>query len=384
MQNGFLEYPRVSLELEHKVERLLPLLRPAGGGLYLVSTGLEAQRALQRRFYDAATDADITEKFKQTLSRIVDAKVVVLGVPSDVGAGFRRGANLGPQYIREALLAADASYPEYCQDAGIVDIGDVIVVPQLLHDEMLSESQIASVQQALYPELPADRRAALPVSPLSIAEHALRWVFELNPGVKPLVLGGDHSCAWPVVSALHNAGKRFSIVQSDAHTDLMSERMGIRVCFATWTFHANELIGRNGRVIQVGIRASRFPKEHWEEGLSVRQFWAEEVRRDPGLALEAVVASVRACCLPVYFSNDIDGTDAAFADATGTPEPDGLAVDWLLALIERLGREVGFVGADLMEVAPLLGAQEGRITLETSVRYVRASLNALLAPAPRP
>jgi agmatinase len=179
---------------------------------------------------------------------------------------------------------------------------------------------------------------------------------------------------------LHQAGKRFCIVQSDAHTDLMSERMGIRVCFATWTFHANELIGRNGRVIQVGIRASRFPREHWEQSLSVKQFWAEDVLAAPEAVLEAVVACVGACGLPVYFSNDIDGTDAAFADATGTPEVDGLAVDWLLRLIERLGRDVGLLGADLMEVAPLLGADEGRVTLDTSVRYVRASLAALLGP----
>ena len=37
------------------------LLRPAGGGLYLVSTGRAEQQALQRRFYAADTEADVTE-----------------------------------------------------------------------------------------------------------------------------------------------------------------------------------------------------------------------------------------------------------------------------------------------------------------------------------
>ena len=38
------------------------LLRPAGGGLYLVSTGRAEQRALQRRFYEADSEADVTER----------------------------------------------------------------------------------------------------------------------------------------------------------------------------------------------------------------------------------------------------------------------------------------------------------------------------------
>jgi len=98
--------------------------------------------------------------------------------------------------------------------------------------------------------------------------------------------------------------------------------------------------------------------------------------------MEHILAAVRATGLPVYLSNDIDGTDDSVADACGTPEPDGLDVDWLLTLIGRLGREVGLAGADLMEVAPLLGANSGEQTLQVAARYVRASLDALLAGSP--
>jgi agmatinase len=181
------------------------------------------------------------------------------------------------------------------------------------------------------------------------------------------------------VKALSDVGKRFCIVQPDAHTDLLAERLGVRMCFATWTYHANDLVGRNKRVIQVGVRASGKPKEHWESSLGVRQFWADEIASDPEGALDAVLSAVRATGLPVYLSNDIDGTDDSIADACGTPEPGGLSADWLLTLIERLGREAGVAGADVMEVAPLLGADGGRETLRVAARYARASLNALLA-----
>jgi agmatinase len=358
------------------------LLRPAGGGLYLVSTGRAEQRALQRRFYEADTEADVTERFLGTLERLPSARIVLLGVPSDVGAGFRRGANLGPQAIRARLLDADPDWLGYCKANGIIDVGDVFVVPQLLDDRMLSDGQLARSRQALYPDVPAEQRAALPVSPLSIAERALALILELAPAARPLLLGGDHSCAWPAVKALHDAGRRFCIVQPDAHTDLLPERLGVEMCFATWTYHANDLVGRNGRVIQLGVRASQRPKEHWESTLGVRQFWADEIRADPDGSLARVLDAVRATGLPAYLSNDIDGTDDSVADACGTPEPNGLEPRWVRELIARLGTEVGLVGGDVMEVAPGLARHADGATVALASDYVRDTLQALLEANP--
>src|SRR6188508_2048834 len=158
------------------LDELALLLKPAGGGLYLVSTGRAEQEALQRKLYGAKTDAEVKGKFEETLARIPQARAFVLGVPSDVGAGFRRGANLGPQAIRTAYLEERPAWPE-----GVIDIGDVFVVPQLLHDEMLSEAQKERSRKALYPNVADAERGRLPVSPLSVAERALDLVFALNP-----------------------------------------------------------------------------------------------------------------------------------------------------------------------------------------------------------
>jgi arginase family enzyme len=231
-------------------EELALLLRPAAGGLYLVSSGRAAQLAVQRRLYGATTEAEVRTRFHESLERIADARAIVLGVPSDVGAGFQRGANLGPQGIRTTLLDTMPSFPERARTVGLVDIGDVVVVPQLLHGDMLSDGQKAASRKALYPGVPEEIAARLPVSPLSIAERALDLVFEINPGVAPIVLGGDHSTAMPVARALARLGRKrpWGIVQSDAHTDLLEERLGVTYCFATWSYHANELLGR-GRLV---------------------------------------------------------------------------------------------------------------------------------------
>jgi agmatinase len=364
------------------LDELALLLRPAGGGLYLVSTGRSEQARLQQRLYGAASASEVDARFRAALARIEAAKAILLGVPSDVGAGFRRGANLGPQAIRAALLDELPSFPERASELGVVDIGDVFVVPQLLHDDMLADAQKEATRAALYPGAPPDVRARLPVSPLSIAERALDLVFSLNPKVAPVVLGGDHSTAWPVVSALSRARKdRWGVVQPDAHTDLLEHRLGVRICFATWSWHLNELFGRDGRLVQVGTRASRHDRGHWESSLGVRQLWAEECRRDPAGAIDAIVRHLEARDVSgVYFSNDIDGTDSAWADATGTPEPGGLEPDFVVELIRRLGSTVGLVGGDVMEVAPPLRDRPDSTerTVGLAVRYLRETLGAIL------
>ena len=86
------------------LDELATLLKPAGGGLYLVSTGRAEQLALQRSLYGVSSDEAVLGAFQKNLEKIASAKGVLLGIPSDVGAGYQRGANLGPQAIRSRLL----------------------------------------------------------------------------------------------------------------------------------------------------------------------------------------------------------------------------------------------------------------------------------------
>ena len=73
------------------LEELSLLLKPAGAGLYLVSTGKAEQERLQQQLYGASSPEQVRQKFLDSLASISSARGVLLGVPSDVGAGFRRG-----------------------------------------------------------------------------------------------------------------------------------------------------------------------------------------------------------------------------------------------------------------------------------------------------
>jgi agmatinase len=355
------------------------LLKPACGGIYTVSTGSSEQRRLQRRIYRAEGDADVQSRWRAALDRIASAKVVVLGVPCDAGAGFLRGANMGPQALRRTLL--DGGSFVY-QDPRIVDAGDVLVVPQLLSDEMLADDQIRRTRAAIHGDEAAGE--ALPVSPLTVAERALALVRELAPSASPLLLGGDHSVGWPGLAAVA-AGreKKTGILHFDAHTDLLPSRLGVRYCFATWAYHANELVGRGRRLAQVGLRVSKRTREDWERELEVRQFWMGEVReRSVDSIADEIVAGFRAAGVEgVYISNDIDGTDPLWAHATGTPEPGGLSPDTVLGLIRRVGTAFPVWGSDLVEVAPPLAGHapgEPDKTLRTAARYIEAQVRRAL------
>lgn len=359
------------------IQRLNKLLRPAGGGIYTVSTGVEEQRALQRQIYGSshASEQDIQALWHEQLCAVDKARVAVLAVPSDVGAGYGRGASFGPQALRRGLLRR-----QMLPQAGVVDAGDVFVVPQLLLDDMLSSEQVAASRAALY----NDADGTEPVSPLSIAETAIRLLLEANPNIRILLLGGDHSVAWPLAKVLgEQHGSTLGILHFDAHTDLLKERLGVRYCFATWAYHANDLVGRDQRLQQVGIRISRHNREHWERELGVRQHWAADVRaRTAKVVAQEIVETLKSRGVDkLYISNDIDGTDPEEASATGTPEPNGLLADEVVEITQRVGEAFTVVASDLVEVAPVLNTAiegEPERTIATACRYLGLQLALML------
>ncbi len=368
------------------MDDLEQFLRPAGGGIHTVSTGRAERELLQRKLYDAHDAAEVQQRWQAALAAVGQARVAVFGIPSDCGAGLVRGAAFGPEGVRRALLTLCPDYGVQAAAAGIVDVGDVFSVPQLLEDNMLSAGQLRQSRIALYGAAAAD--AELPVSPLSIAERVAGALLDRNPSLRLFMLGGDHSVAWPVVAALAaRVREPWAIVHADAHTDLLPERLGVRICFATWAYHANELLGRGGRLVQVGVRASARAQQHWESTLGVRQFWASEVEaRGEAVIDDIIVHLSKLGVRRVYLSNDIDATDAADAPSTGAPETGGLRPPFVRALIAQVAAAFPLLGADVVEVAPPIGdAADARRTAEVAAGYMLESLAALAdAPTLRP
>lgn len=328
------------------IEVLERLLQPQG--IKIVTTGADELGSFLEKRYGSLDSARIAERWRENLARIAQARVVFLGVPMDIGAGFERGAFKGPLGIRSQFLRADL-YPQL-EAAGVIDIGDVRVNPALLSDDMLDAKTIESVRRA------RDQVGDLPVSPLSILDRALLAIAEINPRARVHLLGGDHSMA--MVSSLHLAARfpNLGVVDFDAHTDLLRERDGIRCSFATWAHHANEAIGRGGRLQQLGIRISGRTRAEWEHECEVRQYWCDEIEARGSTAIQDELCAnlTRAGVTELYISNDVDGTDPRWVAATGTMVRGGMHPEFVSSTIAVLGERFQVVGADVAELAPPL------------------------------
>lgn len=354
----------------------LSMLCPPGGGVFTVKTGADRKNALQEKLYGATGDTAQTI-WQQSLEADSDAQIGVLGIASDVGGGILHGAAWGPLFVRQSL------YTDYPQGA-LIDLGDIRVIPHLLHDKYLNEETIQKCQQALYGE----SNVVLPVSPLSIAEKVATSIYTQNPDFKIFGIGGDHSCSYPLVKAClehhKKQGRRIGMVHFDAHTDLLIERLGIDICFGSWTSHAIPLLTEHQDCVQIGIRATGKERSHWETTFDIQQVWAKEVQAEGAEALiDRMIEHLKNQGVDgLYITFDIDCLDEKYASATGTPESGGLAPHECVLMIEKLGQAFDVVAADLMEVAPFTNpnlerTNEPEQTLESATEISKALLESM-------
>jgi agmatinase len=327
------------------MNKLKLLLTLPGNGVHTVHTAKDRKERLLEAIYGSADVKRAQKIWEKKLASLQVDKPMVLGIPSDNGGGIQRGANWGPLAIRGEILNEKDRF---------TDLGDVRVIPHLLHDKYLNEKTIRDCRKALYGKV-----LKLPVSPLSIAEEAVKEVYKKNPAARILGLGGDHSTSYPLVKEWllsRKEKKKAGILHFDAHTDLLVDRLGIDLCFGTWTYQILEFLKSRDHLLQIGIRSSGKTKAHWKKKVGIEQIWADEVSKD-GVekTLKKIVKHFKKLGVEeIYISFDIDALDEKYAAATGTPEKAGLLPPDCAAIIRLLAREFKITGADLMEVAPFV------------------------------
>jgi agmatinase len=329
-------------------------LTPPGEGVFTVHTGSERRNSLQAKLFgsDAVAQKRVRAMWEQGLEAdLPKAKCVIFGIASDCGGGILRGANWGPLFLRETMLGVYPDLPAY-------DVGDVRVIPHLLHDKYLNHETIQNCRRALY----QDENSPLPVSPLSIAYDFASGFHRQFPEKSIFMIGGDHSVSYPMVRAYLEAkkaqGKSVALVHFDAHTDLLEQRLGIDICFGTWTSHMFPFLASPAHLIQIGIRASGKDRGHWEDKFGHSQYWSQEVneRGAPAIADEIIAKLAALAVEEIYISYDIDCLDQAVAGATGTPETGGMSVAQSLTIIQALSERFNITGADMVEIAPMVKA----------------------------
>jgi len=352
--------------------KLTQCLCPPGNGVFTVNTAKERKEQLHQTIFGQTTN--INSLWENSLDKLPDtSRAIILGVASDCGGGILRGANWGPLFIRTTLL-------EQHPKLNAFDLGDVRVIPHLLSDKYLNDATLKNCRKALY----QNEKSNYCVSPLSITEDILHDFYAQFPDKGIFGLGGDHSVSYPLTKAYLQAkkkqGKRTAIIHFDAHTDLLIERLGIDLCFGSWCAHILEDLPAPEHLIQIGIRSTGKPKQHWESTFGVKQYWAKEIKE---LGVEKVIENILAQLEhqnidELYVSFDIDAIDESFASATGTPEPDGLMPDEAMQILQAIAAKYPITGADMMEVAPFTDSLGQGVTSRDKTLKVAGDISAFL------
>jgi agmatinase len=266
-------------------------------------------------------------------STFAGADVVILGAPFDGGTSHRSGTRFGPQYIRQTCyLPHDGSRPSLAmrvdglQDLRVLDAGDV---------EMFSgdaERSVRDLQEAVYAVT--------------------------RTGAIPLVLGGDHTIAWPDAAgvAQHVGQGRVSMIHFDAHADTGNIEFGSLVGHGQPMRRLIESGALRGdRFLQIGLRGYWPPPEtlSWMAEQNMRSYEMTEIgARGLTECLTEAFGIAMDDCEGVFLSVDIDVCDPGHAPGTGTPEPGGLTARQLLDSVRRIAYELPVLGVDVVEVSP--------------------------------
>lgn len=248
----------------------------------------------------------------------VGCKVGLYGVPYDGTTSFRPGTRFGPAAIREVSNAIET----YC--------------PQLNKD--LDEFNFSD-----FGGLEIPYGAPEPV--IAKVKKATKKLFSL--GLKPLMLGGEHSISSGAVSATAQIHSDLILLQLDAHADLREEWEGSRNSHACAMRRCLEELPSNN-LLQLGIRSGT--KQEFEELIKYNRL----IKYTPGGNTKLIKEAInKHLGKPIYLTVDLDWFDPSVLPGTGTPEPGGFLWQDFASIIEIL-KGHNLVAADIVELAPHL------------------------------
>jgi agmatinase len=248
--------------------------------------------------------------------------ILILPLPLDLTASWKRGTDAGPAAIIEA-----SSHIELYDD-------------ELGFDTAAEAGGVATLRA---PALPTDPKAAAEAIELLAAGL-------IQEGRLLISLGGEHSVTFPLVSAHRRVWPDLCVLQIDAHADLRDTYHGSPYNHAC---PMRRLLEMGVHVTAVGIRSVDASEAPLLDGELRRTFSAHLTAGKLDGVIEEIIESLPGDNL--YISVDLDGLDPAVVPAVGTPVPGGLGWHETLSLLRALFKARQVIGADVVELSPREG-----------------------------
>ncbi len=245
------------------------------------------------------------------------ADAVILPLPLEKTVSYGRGTGGGPKAILDAS----------CQ----IETFDEQTLVDFERSPRLHTMDFLPVRERVEDYLEAVRMCVAP----------LRDKFVV-------AVGGEHTLTYGAASGLIDDLSELTIVQIDAHADLIDELDRRRWSHGTVM---RRLWERGCRLVQIGVRS--LSREEYELAAAderIETFYAHQLPQR-WEELPALLSGLRG---PVYVSIDVDGLDPSVIPSTGTPQPGGLSWAQTMAILRTLTADstCRLLGADVVEFVP--------------------------------
>jgi agmatinase len=252
----------------------------------------------------------------------------LVGVPFD-GNAVINGARLGPAAIRSASQRLET----YLWDRKL-ELSDLLYFDR--GDLMLEHYQQGRSDRI--PELELERR-------------------------KMIFMGGDHSISYPLAKLLFERGDLTSVIVIDAHADFRDAYRSNRYSNACVTRRIAELVGFE-HVVEIGIRSAS--EEEYRALQDRVRVYDAAVLKQKGLHKLMQELGTEEEAEKTYLSIDIDVLDPGIAPGVEHPEPAGLGLAELLALVRVIAEQRDIVASDVVEANPRMDGMNGITSLHAA------------------
>ena len=203
----------------------------------------------------------------------------------------------------------------------------------------------------------------------------------VSRGVIPILIGGDDSIPIPMLAALADTGKNYTVLQIDAHIDWREEHMGESMGLSSTMRRASEM-SHIEKIIQVGARGiGSGHSSDFEDALAwgVKFFTAFEVHRKGLRPIMDQIETEENVILCI----DIDAMDPSIAPNTIGRAPGGLSYYQVLELILETAKRARIAAVDFVEILPEMdidsigGLNISRLVVATMGIIARQKANIL-------
>lgn len=244
------------------------------------------------------------------------SKVVIIQVPYEGTATYRKGTSLGPKAIIDASKQVEVYDEEldYCPcDIGINTLKPISV-----------EGKPEDVIDNVYKQTKKN--------------------IEDNKFI--ITLGGEHSITSGIVKAFKEKFNDLSVLQLDAHSDLRDSYEASKFNHACVIKRIFDL---GIKFTQVGIRSISEEEKPFIKKNKIKMFFARDIYNNENWFKDVLDSLTD----NVYITIDLDVFDPGIMPTVGTPEPGGL--DWykVINFLKEVFIKKNVLGCDVMELSPV-------------------------------